>query len=73
MQVSPYPVRAFPEIEVGRGSLTKFFKEGLHEAGPGVEVGCVHIQIGDFFFWEEGEHTNSEEDGDRQKPTLRKG
>lgn len=38
-----------------------------------MEVGRVHIQIGDFFFWEEGEHTNSEEDGDPWMLTLRRG
>lgn len=48
----------------GRGPLTELLKEGLHEAGPGVEVRCVHIQAGDFFGCEKrGEHAGSEEGG----------
>lgn len=31
-----------------RRMLTKFFKEGLHKAGPRVQVCRVHIQEGDF-------------------------
>lgn len=42
-------------VGVGRRPLTELFKEGLHEAGPRVEVCCVHIQVGDFLGCEEWE------------------
>lgn len=72
LESGPGVGNALPQTTVGRGSLTKLFKEGLHEAGPGVEVGCVHIQVGDFFCCEEGgEHASSEDGGDLL--TVRRG
>lgn len=56
--------------EVRRGLLTKFFKEGLHKAGPGMEVRCVHIQVGDFFGCEEGGEQALSEEGGGPGPLL---
>ena len=56
--------------EVRRGLLTKFFKEGLHKAGPGMEVRCVHIQVGDFFGCEEGGEQAISEEGGGPGPLL---
>lgn len=61
LEPGPGAGNSLPQTEVGRGSLTKFFKEGLHKAGPRVEVGCVHIQVGHFFRCEDGGDLLTEE------------
>lgn len=64
----------FHRQRLGEDLFTKFFKEGLHEAGPGVEVSCVHIQVGDIFCCEEArEHASSEDGGDLRLLTVRSG
>lgn len=64
----------FHRQRLGEDLFTKFFKEGLHEAGPGVEVSCVHIQVGDIFCCEEArEHASSEDGRDLRLLTVRSG
>lgn len=46
---------ATPASSGGRGGpLTEFLEEGLHEAGPAVQVRRVQVQVGDFLGWERG-------------------